>query len=401
MRLETVVVVGASLAGLRSVEALRSQGYEGRLVWIGAELELPYDRPPLSKEVLRGEWGPERTALRKEASYAELRVELRPGVRAEALDLRGRAVVLAGGERVAFDGLVVATGAAPRRLPRWPDHPGLFVLRTLEDALAIRRELERRPRVAVIGAGFIGAEVAASARSLGLDVAMIDVLDRPMARALDAEIGAACAALHRDHGVDLHLGVGIAGFEGERGVGAVTLASGARIAADLVVVGIGVAPETAWLAGSGLALSDGVLCDATLAASAPGVVAAGDVARWRHPGYAEPVRAEHWTNAVESAGAAARRLLAGDAELPPFAPVSFVWSDQYDAKLQIAGHATGGDETAIVHGSLAERRFVKLYGTHGRLTGAFAMNRPRQLVAARRWIREGLSFADALARAGA
>jgi 3-phenylpropionate/trans-cinnamate dioxygenase ferredoxin reductase subunit len=401
MRLETVVVVGASLAGLRSVEALRSQGYEGRLVWIGAERELPYDRPPLSKEVLRGEWGPERTALRKEASYAELRVELRLGVRAESLDLRGRAVVLAGGERVAYDGLVLATGAAPRRLPGATDPPGVFVLRTLEDALAIRRALERRPRVAVIGAGFIGAEVAASARSLGLDVAMIDILDRPMARALDPELGALCAALHRDHGVDLHLGVGIAGFEGEGRVEAVALATGARIPADLVVVGIGVSPETGWLAGSGLALDDGVLCDATLAASAPGVVAVGDVARWRHPSYPMALRAEHWTNAVESAGAAAQRLLAGDAQVPPFAPVPFVWSDQYDAKLQIAGHASGGNEVAVVHGSLAERRFVKLYGSGGRLTGAFAMNRPRQLMAARRWIREGIAFADAVARASA
>ena len=401
MRLESVVVVGASLAGLRTVEALRSHGYEGRLVWIGAERELPYDRPPLSKEVLRGEWDAERIALRKDASYADLRVELRLGVRAESLDLRERAVVLAGGERVRFDGLVVATGASPRRLPRTPPLPGIFVLRTLEDALAIRAALERRPRVAVIGAGFIGAEVAASARGLGLDVAMIDVLDRPMARALDPEMGAVCAALHRDHGVDLRLGVGVARFEGEGSVAAIVLGDGARVPADLVVVGIGVAPETGWLAGSGLALGDGVLCDATLAAGAPGVVAAGDVARWRHPAFPEPVRAEHWTNAVESAGAAARRLLAGDAELPPFAPVPFVWSDQYDAKLQIAGHAQGGDEVAIVHGSLAERRFVALYGSRGRLTGAFAMNRPRQLMAARRWLREGLSFADAVARAGA
>ena len=399
MRLESVVVVGASLAGLRTVEALRSHGYEGRLVWIGAERELPYDRPPLSKEVLRGEWDAERIALRKDASYADLRVELRLGVRAESLDLRERAVVLAGGERVRFDGLVVATGASPRRLPRTPPLPGIFVLRTLEDALAIRAALERRPRVAVIGAGFIGAEVAASARSRGLDVAMIDVLDRPMARALDPEMGAVCAALHRDHGVDLRLGVGVARFEGEASVAAIILGDGARVPADLVVVGIGVAPETGWLTGSGLALADGVVCDATLAASAPGVVAAGDVARWRHPAYVEPIRVEHWTHAVESADAAARRLLAGEGEAAPFAPVPFVWSDQYDAKLQIAGSVQGGDAVAIVHGSLAERRFLALYGSRGRLAGAFAMNRPRQLMAARRWLRDGASFADAVARA--
>jgi len=401
MRLETIAVVGASLAGLRAVEALRSHGYEGRLVWIGAERELPYDRPPLSKEVLRGEWDAERTALRKEASYTELRVELRLGVRAESLDLRERAVVLAGGERVRFDGLVVATGAAPRRLPGTPPLEGIFVLRTLEDALAIRRAFERQPRVAVIGAGFIGAEVAASARSRGLDVAMLDVLDQPLARALDREMGALCAALHRDHGVDLRLGTGVARFEGEGRVEAVVLADGARVPADLVVVGIGVAPETAWLVGSGLALDDGVVCDATLAASAPGVVAVGDVARWRHPGFDAPLRVEHWTNAVESADAGARRLLAGGGRLPPFAPVLFVWSDQYESKLQIAGSVQGGDAVAIVQGSLAERRFVALYGRRGRLAGAFAMNRPRQLVAARRWLREGVSFADAVARAEA
>ncbi len=401
MRLETVVVVGASLAGLRAVEALRRHGYGGKLVWIGAEHELPYDRPPLSKEILRGDWGAERTALRKNASYADLGAELRLGTRAESLDLRARAVMLAGGERVRFDGLVIATGAEPRTLSDTPPLEGIHVLRTLDDALAIRQALEKGPRVAVIGAGFIGAEVAASVRSRGLDVTLVDVLDQPLARALDPEMGALCASLHRDHGVDLRLGAGVARFEGTGRVEGLVLSDGARVVADLVVVGIGVAPQTGWLGGSGLELADGVVCDATLATRAPGVVAAGDVARWRHPGFSAPIRVEHWTNAVESAGAAAQRLLAGEAGTGPYAPVAFVWSDQYDVKLQMAGIVQGGDSVAVVHGSLAERRFVALYGSRGRLVGAFAMNRPRQLMAVRRWLREGVSFADAVARAGA
>jgi NADPH-dependent 2,4-dienoyl-CoA reductase/sulfur reductase-like enzyme len=205
-----------------------------------------------------------------------------------------------------------------------------------------------------------------------------------------------CAAVHSDHGVDVRCGVRVEGFEGAGRVEAVRLADGGRLPADVVVVGIGVAPETGWLAGSGLAVADGVVCDETLAASAPGVVAAGDVARWTNPLFGESMRVEHWTNAVEQGEAAAARLLAGPGGAQPFAPVPFVWSDQYDRKLQIAGHLRAGDEMRVCHGSLEERRFVALFGREGRLTGAFAMNRARELMRYRRLIAERCAFEAAL-----
>jgi 3-phenylpropionate/trans-cinnamate dioxygenase ferredoxin reductase subunit len=395
--LERVLIVGASLAGLRCAEALRSQGYAGRLVLIGAEARIPYDRPPLSKDVLRGARDEHSIDLIKPEPLARLELDLRLGAKAASLDLAAREVALESGERVGFDGLVIATGASPRRLRGTPALAGIHVLRTLDDCLRLRGELERSPRVAVVGAGFIGAEVAATCRQRGLEVALIETLPFPLAAAVPAAIGETVAAVHRDAGVRLLCGARVAGFAGEQRVEGVRLADGSLIPADVVVVGIGVAPETRWLEGSGLALGDGVLCDETLATSAPGVVAAGDVARWRHPLFGESLRIEHWTNAVEQAGAAAERLLAGPAAGKPFAPVPFVWSDQYDRKIQIAGRVGPQDEMRIVHGTLAERRFVALFGRAGRLVGALAMNRPRQLVAYRKLIREGSSFEDALA----
>lgn len=393
--LRTVVVVGASLAGLRAVEALRARGFDGRLVWVGAEPHAPYDRPPLSKEILRGEWEPERLALARDGVEA-LGAELRFGVRAEALDAAARRVRLAGGETLAFDGLVIATGAAARRLPGAPDLPGVFVLRTLDDALAIRAALGRGPRVAVVGGGFIGAEVAASCRQRGLDVAMIEALGNPLEQALGPALGALYAGLHRDHGVRLETGAPVAALEGAGRVERVRLADGRALDADVVIVGIGVRPQTDWLEGSGLVLRDGVVCDARCRA-APGIVAAGDVARWPHPRYGE-LRVEHWTNAVEQAGAAVAALLDGDAA-PPFAPVPWVWSDQYDAKLFVAGRPRAGDALRVVEGSLAERRFVALFGRDGRLTGAAAIGPARRFLPWRRALAEELGFEEALARA--
>ena len=389
-------MVGASLAGLRAVEALRARGYDGRIVWIGAEAHLPYDRPPLSKELLRGEWGPERIALARGGVEA-LDTDLRLGCRAEGLDAASRTLRLAGGEQLRCDGLVITTGAAPRRLPGQPELEGVFVLRTLDDALAIRRALEAGPRVVVVGGGFIGSEVAASCRARGLEVAIVEALGQPLEQALGPEVGAACAALHRDHGVALHLGAAVAALEGVRRIERVRLADGSALAADLVVVGIGVRPETGWLEGSGLTLRDGVVCDATCTA-APGIVAAGDVARWQHPRYGELVRVEHWTNAVEQAGAAVASLLDGPAAAQPFAPVPFVWSDQYDAKIMVAGRPRAGDEVRVVDGSLAERRCVALFGRAGRLTGVVAFNRARRLMEWRRALREDLGFGAAIPR---
>jgi 3-phenylpropionate/trans-cinnamate dioxygenase ferredoxin reductase subunit len=400
MPLETIAVVGGSLAGIRCAEALRRRGFSGRLVFVSAERERPYDRPPLSKELLRGDREPDQIRLNKPDGFDALALDLRLGVRAEALDPGARVVALQGGEMISYDGLVIATGAVARRLPGAPALAGVFTLRTLDDALGLRADLERSPRVVVVGAGFIGAEVAATCRRRGLDVVIVEPLPAPMARVLAPEIGAVCAGAHRDQGVDLRLGVGVAGLVGGDRVERVRLSDGSEIPADVVVVGIGATPATDWLASSGLEIGDGVICDATCATRAPGVVAAGDVARWYHEGYGESLRIEHWTNAVEQADAAAARLLDG-AGTPPFAPIPFVWSDQYDLKIQAAGRLAPDDEVFVAHGSLAERRFVALFGRKGVLTGALAINRVRPLMAYRRMMREGVTFEAAVAAARA
>jgi 3-phenylpropionate/trans-cinnamate dioxygenase ferredoxin reductase subunit len=399
--MQTIVVVGGSLAGLRGAEALRRFGYGGRLVFVGEESHRPYDRPPLSKEILRGDREPEQIGLAKPESFDALELDLRLGRRAEALDTAARTVRLDDGEEIGFDGLLIATGASPRRLPGTPDLAGIHVLRTLDDSLAIRAALERGPRVAVVGAGFIGAEVAASCRARGLEVTLIETLPLPLANAVGKEIGEVIAAIHRDNGVDLRLSARVAGFEGGERVERVRLDDGSTVAADLVVVGIGVAPATGWLESSGLALDDGVVCDETCATAVEGIVAAGDVARWHNPLFGESMRTEHWTNAVEQANAATERLLKGADAVEPFAPVPFVWSDQYDRKIQSAGHFGPEDEVRIVHGSLEERRFVALHGRGGRLVGAVAMNRVRELMAYRRKIRAGIGLEEAVAEAQA
>lgn len=399
--LQTVVVVGGSLAGIRGAEALRRFGFEGRLVLVGAEAERPYDRPPLSKEVLRGDREPEQIRLNRPEDFDALELDLRLGVAAESLDPGERSLRLANGERIAYDGLLIATGARARPLPGTPALGGVHTLRSLDDCLAIRSALDAGPRIAVVGAGFIGAEVTATCRQRGLEVTLIEALETPMARLLDPRIGAVCAAAHRDEGVDVRLGVGVVAIEGGERVERLRLSDGSVVAADLVVVGIGAVPETRWLESSGLALDDGVLCDATCATAAPGVVAAGDVARWHHPVYDAPIRLEHWTNAVEQSEAAAQRLLAGAEAAEPFAPVPFVWSDQYGLKIQAAGRIQPDDEMLVAHGSLEERRFVALFGRDGRLTGALAINRVRQLMGYRRMMRSGATWEEAVAAASA
>jgi NADPH-dependent 2,4-dienoyl-CoA reductase/sulfur reductase-like enzyme len=401
MVMETIAVVGASLAGLRAVETLRREGFDGRLVLVGAEPELPYDRPPLSKDFLAGEADLDRLALRR-TPYEELDLDLRLGTHADALDLGARELALDSGDRLAFDGLVIATGSTPRRLPGSPDLPGIFVLRTLADAVAIRAAMADGPRVVVVGAGFIGSEVAATCRGRGLDVTVLEALPAPLVRGLGEVLGMVCGELHRDHGVDLRLGVGVAGFEGDGRVERVRLDDGSAVDADVVVVGVGVAPVTDWLADSGLTIDNGVVCDGTLLA-APGVVCAGDVTRWPNPLFGgELMRLEHWTNATEQGVAAARRLLYGDGVAPePFAPVPLVWSDQYDRKIQTVGSFRGDDEMEVVHGSLVERRFTAVFGRAGRLVGALGFSMPAKVMQYRRMIADGTGFDDALASARA
>jgi NADPH-dependent 2,4-dienoyl-CoA reductase/sulfur reductase-like enzyme len=393
--MRTVAVVGTSLAGLRAIEALRREGYDGRIVAIGAEPHLPYDRPPLSKELLAGTSEPADIVLRKQG-VDDLEVDWLLGSPAVSLDLGGRAVVLAEGSRVGFEGLVLATGSTPRRLPSQPEIPGVFVLRTLDDALALRATLDARPKVVVIGAGFIGAEVAATCRGRGLEVTVLEALPQPMVRGLGPELGSVIADLHRDHGVDLRTDVQVEAIEGDARVERVRLGDGSTIDADVVVVGVGVVPNTDWLARSGLAIDNGIVCDATCLA-APGVVAAGDVARWPNPLFDDQLmRLEHWTNATEQGVHAARRLLANDEDAAPFAPVPFVWSDQYDRKIQTVGVVSADAEVHVAHGSYAERQFVALFGRAGRVVGALGFNRPRQVMQYRKLIAERATWEAAL-----
>jgi len=395
--MQTVAIVGTSLAGLRAAETFRREGFDGRIVAIGAEPHLPYDRPPLSKELLRGEVEPDQIVLRKQG-VDDLELDWRLDARAVALHTAAREVELHDGERIAFDGLVIATGSTPRRMPNQPNLAGVFTLRTLDDALALRELLGARPKVVVIGAGFIGSEIAAACRARHLEVTVLEMLPQPMVRGLGPELGAVLAALHRDHGVDLRTGVVVDAIEGDgRGqVRGVRLGDGSIVAADVVVVGVGVVPETTWLEGSGLTLDNGVVCDATCAA-APGIVAAGDVTRWPNPLFdGPPMRLEHWTNATEQGVHAARRLLGHD---EPFAPVPFVWSDQYDRKIQTVGVVSADAEMHVAHGTLEERQFVALFGRGGRLLGALGFNRPRFVMQYRRMIAERGSWDDALQHA--
>ena len=404
-RRPSIVIVGASLAGLRAAEELRRRGYEGTLTVVGDEPHLPYDRPPLSKQVLAGEWDPDHLPLtvQSDGGIGGLDVDWRLGARATDLDLATKTVELdvAGRpERLGFDGLVIATGATPRHLPT-DGLDGIHTLRTLDDCLAIRAGLDGTPRrVVVVGAGFVGAEVAATCRARGLEVTLLEALPVPMERAIGAEMGSLMADIHRDHGVDVRLGVGVDRFEGGARVERVHLADGTTVEADVVVVGVGVVPNTGWLEGSGLTLDNGVVCDATTLA-APGVVAAGDVARWTSARFGGPIRVEHWDNAVDMGEHAAQRLLTDATHDPvPYDPVPWFWSDQYDRKVQLSGIAAGADEVQVVDGSLEERKFAVIYRRGDRITAVLAMNRPRLVVKCKPLVAQGATWAEALAALG-
>jgi 3-phenylpropionate/trans-cinnamate dioxygenase ferredoxin reductase subunit len=377
----TIGVVGASLAGLRAAEALRANGFDGRLVIIGEERHRPYDRPPLSKDFLRGT----RTdiALRRPEDDDELAADWRLGVRAERLDHGGRNIALSDGSTVAVDGVVIATGGTPRRLRGTDGIDGVCTLRTMDDAIELRDRLRAEPEhVVVIGAGFLGAEVAASCRALGRAVTVVEALPVPLAAAIGPVLGAVCAQLHGDHGVPLIAGRAVSGLVAVDGrIRAVRLDDRRTLPADLVVVAIGIVPATDWLAGSGLRLDNGVVTDAGWCTDVPGVVAVGDVAR--HDCVTGPARHEHWTNAVEQARVAARNLLASRHTGHCPGP-GYFWSDQYGVRIQFTGLIEPTDEVRVVEGSFDDRKFLATYHRDGRTTGALAMNSARAFVRARR-----------------
>jgi 3-phenylpropionate/trans-cinnamate dioxygenase ferredoxin reductase subunit len=375
--MRSITVVGASLAGLSTVRALRAEGYDGEIVVIGEERHTPYDRPPLSKDFLKGDLDADALALGDAEEYEELDVQWLLGERAVRLDPTARTVTLTGGRLVRTNGVVVATGASARTLTGTAGPAGVHTLRTLDDALALRAELlDGLPRVVVIGAGFIGAEVASTAHRLGLHVTLVEALDVPLERQLGREMGLVCSSLHNDHGVRLLCGTGVAGLTGTGRVTGVRLADGRELAADIVVVGVGVKPATDWLAGSGIQVDDGVVCDAGCSTSVPGVVAVGDVARCPNPFTGRHDRIEHWSNATEQAKTAARTLLSGvSAPAPLTAP--YFWSDQYQVRIQLAGHVAPGAEPQIVEGDLDSRSFTAVYRREGAPVAVLSLNQPK------------------------
>lgn len=401
--MRSVAVVGASLAGFHAARTLRKEGFDGRLTVIGAEPHRPYDRPPLSKQFLAG--GEDKLLdLPGTADLDDLALDWRLGTAATGLDLATRTVSLANGERVDADGVVIATGGVVRTLPAFDGWSGVHVLRTVDDARALRADLDGTPgRVVVIGAGFIGAEVAATCRARGLEVTIVEVAPVPFVPSVGAAVGSVLADVQRDHGVDVRLATGVDAVDGGDRVERLRLSDGTVLDADVVVVGVGVRPAVDWLAGSGLTLDNGLVCDETCLA-APGVVAAGDVARWPNATFGgEFMRVEHWENAIAMGGYAAKRLLAGDGWTEdPYQPVPWFWSDQFDRKIQFAGRARPDDEVEVVAGTTEERRFAALYGRAGKLVGVLGMNRPRQVMQFRALIERQASFAEALelARAG-
>lgn len=392
--MRSVTIVGASLAGLSAARALREQSYDGPITIIGDERRPAYDRPPLSKEFLAGTMSEADIALGTPEDDA-LDLRWRLGRSAVRLDLAGAAVVL-DGERIVSDGVVIATGARARQLPG-PVRHGVHTLRTLEDAMALRAELLPGSRLVVIGAGFIGSEIASTARNLGVQVTVVEVMATPLAGPLGTEMGAVCAALHAEHGVRLITGAGTAGLVGDTRVRAVRLADGREFPADLVVAGIGAVPCVGWLAGSGLPVNGGVLTDERCATPAPGVVAVGDCASSRNRYTGDVLRLEHWTNAQRQPAIAAATLLGRDVAAPATAMVPYFWSDQYGCRLQFAGHRQEGDQVHIVEGRPAERRFVAVYRRGESPVAVFAMNQPKEF---NRWRRQLAAAMTPLAGAG-
>jgi 3-phenylpropionate/trans-cinnamate dioxygenase ferredoxin reductase component len=387
----SVVVVGAGIAGVRVVQALRRGGFPGAVTLVGAEPALPYDRPPLSKGFLAGTTPPEGITLLTADQAAELGVTLRLGVPAVRLEPAERIVELADGELVPFDTLVLATGGRARPSP-WRPASGVHVLRTLDDAFALRADLAGGGPVVVVGAGFIGGEVASTCRSLGLEVTLVDPVPVPMARAMGPDLGRAMLDLHAQHGVSTRFGVGVEEITGIRGDLKVGLTDGEVLPCAVAVVGIGGQPADAWLEDSGLVVDDGVVCDDHGRTGHPAIFAVGDVARW---GSGSGTRAEHWTSAVEQATCVASAILG---KPRPVEASEFIWSDQYTARITILGSDPGALAATVRRGTAGddEERLASVFGdAGGRLAGGATINWPRASILLRRLRRGRATFAEA------
>ncbi len=384
-----IVIVGGGLAAARTAEQLRRAEYTGPIMIVSDEVHLPYDRPPLSKEVLRKEV--DDVVLKPREWYDEKTITLRLGSAATSLDTHEQTVTLADGTVLGYDELVIATGLVPRRIPAFPDLEGIRVLRSYDESMALREHASAAQRAVVVGAGFIGCEVAASMRGLGVHVVLVEPQPQPLAAVLGEQIGELVARLHRDEGVDVRLGAGVAEVRGQGHVESVVLTDGTEMPADLVVVGIGSRPATEWLDGSGIEVDNGVICDEAGRTSAPNVWALGDVASWRDP-MGHQARVEHWSNVAEQARVVVPAMLGRDA--PSNVVVPYFWSDQYDVKIQCLGEPHATD---IVH--LVEddgRKFLAYYERDGVLVGVVGGGLPGKVMKVRGKIAAGTPISEML-----
>ena len=394
----TVIIVGASLGGFRTAHTLRRLRFEGRIILVGDEPHLPYDRPPLSKEVLTEEKAPDDTYFRALDFFEDQGIELRLGSPAVGLDGDRRTITLSSGEQLGYDAAVIATGARPRRLLGTEGLPGVHVMRTLDDSASIRSALGRARHVVVVGAGFIGSEVAASARNRGAAVTVLEAAGQPLVAAVGAEVGQRCAALHDLFGTELRCGAGVEGIDRTPDGLAVRLAGGTAVGCDLVVVGIGVIPNIEWLEGSGVETDRAVRCDRYMRTSLPDVYALGDLASWYNPRYGERMRVEHWTNTVQQSTTVARNIVASVAGDDPVAydGIPYFWSDQYGHRLQLVGRASG-DEPVFVHDPPGQPAMMALYRDGDRLGGAFAIDTVGPLMQMRSLLVRNASLDEAFA----
>lgn len=388
-----VVIVGASLAGTRAAEGLRALGHTGTITLVGAESELPYDRPPLSKDLLRSDWSHgtvESFRLATQAGLDAAGIELRLGIAATGLNTTARLVTLADGSTVAYDILIIATGASARPSP-WQPESGIYQLRTLDDSRSLAARLKRGGPVVVVGGGFIGTEIAAAAVSFGCDVTVVDPVLEPMARIVGPETGHSLVDLHRRNGTQTRFGVGVTDIQGRDGDLTVVLDDGSSLKTSLAVVGIGSIPSTQWLVGSGLTLDNGVMTDSRLRAlGADDVYAIGDVAHWPHPGRGQHIRAEHWTNASDQARYVAAAITQGPQA--DYASTDFVWSDQYDWKIHTIGwRDPAGTSTTIGDLERDGKTAVIHTDTSGAACGAVTVNWVRGLNLVRRLLATGAS----------